>query len=101
MNYFNYIKDMEKKVIRLEDLKDGMCLRSLKRVYYVSRDNIEEGVMLWEELVNCVSCLIEKDYLYKVSIEDGEVFLIDLYGEYNEGFYNVEEMLKKNVFEIV
>ena len=101
MNYFNYIKDMEKKVIRLEDLKDGMCLRSLKRVYYVSRDNIEEGVMLWEELVDCVSCLIEKDYLYKVSIEDGEVFLIDLYGEYNEGFYNVEEMLKKNVFEIV
>ena len=57
--------------------------------------------MLWEELVDCVSCLIEKDYLYKVSIEDGEVFLIDLYGEYNEGFYNVEEMLKKNVFEIV
>ena len=101
MNYFNYIKDMEKKVIRLEDLKDGMCLRSLKRVYYVSRDSIEEGVMLWEELVDCVSCLIEKDYLYKVSIEDGEVFLIDLYGEYNEGFYNVEEMLKKNVFEIV
>ena len=92
---------MEKKVIELEDLKDGMCLRSLKRVYYVSRDNIEEGVMLWEELVDCVSCLIEKDYLYKVSIEDGEVFLIDLYGEYNEGFYNVEEMLKKNVFEIV
>ena len=92
---------MEKKVIRLEDLKEGMCLRSLKRVYYVSRDNIEEGVMLWEELVDCVSCLIEKDYLYKVSIEDGEVFLIDLYGEYNEGFYNVEEMLKKNVFEIV
>ena len=92
---------MEKKVIKLKDLKDGMCLRSLKRVYYVSRDNIEEGVMLWEELVDCVSCLIEKDYLYKVSIEDGEVFLIDLYGEYNEGFYNVEEMLKKNVFEIV
>jgi hypothetical protein len=24
-----------------------------------------------------------------------------LYGEYNEGFYNVEEMLKKGVFEIV
>jgi hypothetical protein len=92
---------MEKKVVKLEDLKDGMYLKSLKRVYYVNRDSIEEGVMLWEELVDCVSCLIEIDYLYKVSIEDGEVFLIDLYGEYNEGFYNVEEMLKKGVFEII
>jgi hypothetical protein len=90
-----------KKEIELEDLKDGMYLRSLKRVYYVNKDSIEEGVMLWEELVDCVSCLIEVDYLYKVSIEDEEVFLIDENEEYNEGWYGVEDMLKKGVFEII
>jgi hypothetical protein len=45
--------------------------------------------------------VIEFGKRYKVSIEDEEVFLIDENEEYNEGWYNVEEMLKKNVFEII
>lgn len=102
MNYFNYIKVM-KKEIKLEDLKNGMKLRSVKRVYYVSRDWVyDEELMLWEELVDNVSCVINIGEIKEVLIEDGEVFLIDeLLGESNEGWYNVEEMLKKNVFEII
>jgi hypothetical protein len=90
-----------KKEIKLEDLKNGMELRSVKNVYYVSRGNLDEGIMLEEELKNELSLVIELGKKYKVSIEDEEVFLIDESEEYNEGWYNVEEMLKKKVFEII
>ena len=49
---------MEKKVIKLEDLKEGMKLRSVKNLYYVSKDNLEEGLMLWDELVDSVCLMI-------------------------------------------
>jgi hypothetical protein len=52
-------------------------------------------------LKNELSLVIELGKKYKVSIEDEEVFLIDESEEYNEGWYNVEEMLKKKVFEII
>ena len=90
-----------KKEIKLEDLKNGMELRSVKNVYYVSRGNLDEGIMLEEELKGELSLVIELGKKYKVSIEDEEVFLIDENEEYNEGWYNVEEMLKKKVFEII
>ena len=90
-----------KKEIKLEDLKNGMELRSVKNIYYVSRGNLDEGIMLEEELKNELSLVIELGKKYRVSIEDEEVFLIDENEEYNEGWYNVEEMLKKNVFEII
>jgi hypothetical protein len=90
-----------KKEIKLEDLKNGIELRSVKNVYYVSKGNLDEGIMLEEELKNELSLVIELGKKYKVSIEDEEVFLIDENEEYNEGWYNVEEMLKKKVFEII
>jgi hypothetical protein len=90
-----------KKEIKLEDLKNGIELRSVKNVYYVSKGNLDEGIMLEEELKDELSLVIEFGKKYKVSIEDEEVFLIDESEEYNEGWYNVEEMLKKNVFEII
>jgi hypothetical protein len=90
-----------KKEIKLEDLKNGIELRSVKNVYYVSKGNLDEGIMLEEELKGELSLVIELGKKYKVSIEDEEVFLIDENEEYNEGWYNVEEMLKKKVFEII
>jgi hypothetical protein len=90
-----------KKEIKLEDLKNGMELRSVKNVYYVSKGNLDEGIMLEEELKNELSLVIEFGKKYKVSIEDEEVFLIDENEEYNEGWYGVEDMLKKGVFEII
>ena len=92
---------MEKNIIKLEDLKNGMELRSVKNVYYVSKGNLDEGIMLEEELKGELSLIIEVGKKYKVSIEDGEVFLIDENEEYNEGWYGVEDMLKKGVFEII
>ena len=92
---------MEKNIIKLEDLKNGMELRSVKNVYYVSKGNLDEGVMLEEELKEELSLLVEFGKKYRVSIEDEEVFLIDENEEYNEGWYGVEDMLKKGVFEII
>ena len=92
---------MEKNIIKLEDLKNGMELRSVKNVYYVSKGNLDEGVMLEEELKEELSLLVEFGKKYRVSIEDEEVFLIDEDEEYNEGWYDVEDMLKKGVFEII
>jgi hypothetical protein len=73
----------------------------VKNVYYVSKGNLDEGIMLEEELKNELSLVIEFGKKYKVSIEDEEVFLIDENEEYNEGWYGVEDMLKKGVFEII
>ena len=90
-----------KKEIKLEDLKNGMELRSVKNVYYINKGNLDEGLMLEEEMMEELSLIIEFGKKYKVSIEDEEVFLIDENEEYNEGWYGVEDMLKKKVFEII
>ena len=90
-----------KKEIKLEDLKNGMELRSVKNVYYINKENLDEGLMLEEEMMEELSLIIEFGKKYKVSIEDEEVFLIDENEEYNEGWYDVEDMLKKKVFEII
>jgi hypothetical protein len=93
---------MEKNIIKLEDLKNGMRLRSVKNVYYVSKGNLDEGIMLEEELKNELSCIISVGEIKEVLIEDEEGFLIDIESEEsNEGWYGVEDMLKKGVFEII
>jgi hypothetical protein len=92
---------MEKKVIKLKDLKSGMRLRSVKNVYYINRDNLEEGLMLEEELRSSLGWIIEIGKEWGVLIEDGEVFLIDENEESNEGFFDIDRMLEKGVFEII
>lgn len=100
MNYFNYIKDMEKKVIKLEDLKEGMKLRSIKNLYYVSKDNLEEGLMLWDELVDNVCLMIMEGSIWEVGKDEEELYVV-YDGESNEGFFDLEDVLKKGVFEII
>ena len=100
MNYFNYIKDMEKKVIRLEDLKEGMKLRGIKNLYYVSKGNLEEGLMLWDELVDNVCLMIMEGSIWEVGKDEEELYVV-YDGESNEGFFDLEDVLEKGVFEIV
>ena len=100
MNYFNYIKDMEKKVIKLEDLKEGMKLRSLKNVCYVDEMSLEDGLLLEEELFERVSWVIKKDCIWEVGVDGDEVYVV-YDGESNEGWFDLEEVLEKEVFEIV
>ena len=91
---------MEKKVIKLEDLKEGMKLRSVKNLYYVSKDNLEVGLMLWDELVDSVCLMIMEGSIWEVGKDEEELYVV-YDGESNEGFFDLEDVLKKGVFEII
>ena len=91
---------MEKKVIRLEDLKEGMKLRGIKNLYYVSKGNLEEGLMLWDELVDNVCLMIMEGSIWEVGRDEEELYVV-YDGESNEGFFDLEEVLEKGVFEII
>ena len=91
---------MEKKVIKLEDLKEGMKLRGVKNLYYVSRDNLDEGLMLESELFDNVCLMIEKGSIWEVGKDEDELYVV-FDGESNEGFFDLEDVLRKEVFEII
>lgn len=91
---------MEKKVIKLEDLKEGMKLRGVKNLYYVSRDNLDEGLMLESELFDNVCLMIEKGSIWEVG-KDGDELYVVFDGESNEGFFDLEDVLKREVFETI
>ena len=91
---------MEKKVVKLEDLKEGMKLRGVKNLYYVSRDNLDEGLMLESELFDNVCLMIEKGSIWEVG-KDGDELYVVFDGESNEGFFDLEDVLRKEVFEII
>ena len=91
---------MEKKVIKLEDLKEGMKLRSLKNVCYVDEVSLDDGLLLEEELFEMINWVIKKNCIWEVGVDEGEVYVI-YDGESNEGWFDLEEVLEKGVFEIV
>lgn len=91
---------MEKNNIKLENLKEGMKLRSIKNVYYVSRDYLDEGLMLEQELFDNLTLLIVKGSIWEVGKDEEELFVV-YDGESNEGFFDLEEVLEKGVFEII
>jgi hypothetical protein len=91
---------MEKKVIKLEDLKEGMKLRSLKNVCYVDEVSLDDGLLLEEELFERVNWVIKKDCIWEVGVDEGEVYVV-FDEESNEGWFDLEDVLEKGVFEIV
>ena len=100
MNYFNYIKDMEKKVIKLEDLKEGMKLRSVKSVCYVDEMSLEDGLLLEEELFERVNWIIKKDCIWEVGEDEDGKYVKSGWCS-NDGWFDLEEVLEKGVFEII
>jgi hypothetical protein len=91
---------MEKKVIKLEDLKEGMKLRSLKNVCYVDEMSLDDGLLLEEELFEMINWVIKKNCIWEVGVDEDEVYVI-YDGESNEGWFDLEEVLEKGVFEII
>ena len=67
---------MEKKVVKLEDLKEGMKLRGVKNLYYVSRDNLDEGLMLESELFDNVCLMIEKGSIWEVGKDGDDLYVV-------------------------
>jgi ABC-type sugar transport system ATPase subunit len=91
---------MEKKVIKLEDLKEGMKLRGVKNLYYVSGDRLDEGLMVEEDVFDNICLMIEKGSIWEVGKDEDELYVV-FDGESNEGFFDLEYVLEKEVFEIV
>jgi hypothetical protein len=91
---------MENK-IKVEDLKGGMKLVGVKNVYYVTIDNLEEGIVLEEELKDCLSLLVGVGDVWEVFVGEGEMSLIDVDGNSNEGWFDMKEMIEKGVFKIL
>ena len=64
--------------------------------------NDDEGLMLEEELLDKVSWLIKKESIWEVGFdEDLEEWYVMYEEESNEGWFDLEEVLEKGVFEIV
>jgi len=89
-----------KKMINLEI---GTKLKVIKDIYYIVEDSLDEcSYLTKEELFESVSHLLVKDDVWVV-VEDNVVECIEgsWINEYNDGWFDFEEMYNKGVFEVI
>ena len=85
------------------NLEMGTKLKVIKDIYYIIEDSIEEcSYLTKEELFESVSHLLVKDDVWVV-VEDNMVECIEgsWKDEYNDGWFDFEEMYNKGVFEVI
>ena len=87
--------------MRIEDLKEGMKLKSIKNAFYVDKSCLENGLMLEEDLMGNLVKVIGEGEIRIVRMDEEGVYLIDESGECNEGWFELKDMLNKGVFEII
>lgn len=92
--------------MKLETLEIGTLLRVVKDIYYIIEDSLCEGDFLtYEELMDSVAHILYKGDVYKVIVDEGERMILCVEGqnnfETNDGWFDVNDMLDKGVFEIV
>ena len=81
----------------------GTKLKVIKDIYYIVEDSLDEcSYLTKEELFESVSHLLVKDDVWVV-IEDNVVECIEgsWINEYNDGWFDFEEMYNKGVFEVI
>lgn len=85
------------------NLEIGTKLKVVKDIYYVVEDSIQEcSYLTKEELFESVSHLLVKDDVWVV-VEDNMVECIEgsWKDEYNDGWFDFEDMYNKGVFEVI
>ena len=85
------------------NLEIGTKLKVIKDIYYIVEDSLDEcSYLTKEELFESVSHLLVKDDVWVV-IEDNVVECIEgsWINEYNDGWFDFEEMYNKGVFEVI
>ena len=98
--------------MQIEDLKEGMKLKSIKNAFYVDKSYLDNGLMLEEDLMGNLIKVIGEGEIRIVKMDEESVYLIDESGEcnalifaskllLNEGWFELKDMLNKGVFEIV
>ena len=85
------------------NLEIGTKLKVIKDIYYIVEDSLDEcSYLTKEELFESVAHLLVKDDVWVV-VEDNVVECIEgsWINEYNDGWFDFEEMYNKGVFEVI
>ena len=85
------------------NLEIGTKLKVIKDIYYIVEDSLDEcSYLTKEELFESVSHLLVKDDVWVV-VEDNVVECIEgsWINEYNDGWFDFEEIYNKGVFEVI
>jgi hypothetical protein len=88
--------------MKIEDLNIGDKLVCVKDIYYVSEDNgMDCEFITFDELMDKVAHLCVKGDVYKKMFDyEGGFLCISgrWYSEFNDGWFDMQEMIDKGVF---
>ena len=92
--------------MKLETLEIGTRLKVIKDIYYITEDSMSECSFLTkEELFDQIAHLCVVGDVWGVIEDDGEKWLQCIAGkwegEFNDGWFDADEMLDKGAFEII
>lgn len=92
--------------MKLETLELGTKLIVVKDIYYITEDSMDEcSFMTKEELFDQLSHLCVVGDVWGVIEDDGGKWLQCIAGqwegEYNDGWFDADDMLDKGAFEII
>ena len=92
--------------MKLETLEIGTKLKVVKDIYYISDGRMLDGECLTkEELFDQVSHLCVVEDVWEVIEDDGGKWLQCIAGqwegEYNDGWFDADDMLNKGAFKIM
>jgi hypothetical protein len=92
--------------MKLETLEIGTRLKVTKDIYYVSDGrNLDDEFLTKDELFDQISHLCVAGDIWGVIEDDGQKWLQCIAGkwegEFNDGWFDADEMLDKGVFEII
>jgi hypothetical protein len=92
--------------MKLETLEIGTKLKVVKDIYYVSDGrSLDDEFLTKEELFDQVSHLCVVGDIWEVIEDNGGKWLQcitgNFEGEYNDGWFDADDMLNKGAFEII
>lgn len=87
-------------------VEKGLKFKVVKDVYYISDGKSLDGeFMTKEELMEQVAHVLVKDDVYEVVEEEGMIYFNCISGQWegesNDGWFDWEEMIDKDIFEEV
>ena len=85
----------------INNMNIGTKVKALKNIYYVNPSNIHEDFYTQEEIMIGVPKIISVGDVYELKTDDWECIEGSMKGESNEGWFEFEEVIKKDCFEII
>jgi hypothetical protein len=92
--------------MKLETLEIGTKLKVVKDIYYIHEDSMGECLYLTKkELFDELGHPCVLNDIYEVIEDEGEKYILCISGTYkgetNDGYFEVDDMIEKDVFEII